>query len=136
MSWYEPIRLAHLNQMTIFFMIMLEWRKSFFFSNEKILHGHDSKLSQIAMIILLSVSKTSSLSWLSSSSLSLSSSLYHHPPPHHHCYYYCHHHHNHYGVVEIIIICIIFSCNSDLTSNNVCQSVCHQFVKSKVQSSM
>ena len=69
MSWYGPVRLAHLNQMTIFFMIMLQWmlkifneENHFFFSHEKILHGHDSKLSQIAMIILLSVSKTSSLS--------------------------------------------------------------------------
>ena len=31
-------------------------------SRLKILHGHDSKFSQIAMIFLLSVSKTSSLS--------------------------------------------------------------------------
>ena len=30
MSWYGPIRLAHLNQMTILFMIMLQWMLKIF----------------------------------------------------------------------------------------------------------
>ena len=30
MSWYGPVRLAHLNQMTIFFMIMLQWMLKIF----------------------------------------------------------------------------------------------------------